>query len=148
MNLLSHLRQQGLRIIADGGRLLVEPGAAITDAIKSTIRINKAAILRELAAEAVERDNAILAAAQAAHPMLEEDRAALTLGRLDICGNCSRYAFGPDPAGSGSCSLHGDGLLAFAMPFDCREFDAMETPAAPRYLADPARHQAVRHEAA
>jgi hypothetical protein len=133
MGVLAHLRNQGLRITADGGRLLVEPRAAITEAIKSTIRVNKGAILRELSAEASDRHTAIQAAGQAARPVLDDFRQALALGRLHVCGNCSRYTFGTDPAGGGTCSLHGDGLLAF-LPFDCRDFTGAETPTAPASL--------------
>ena len=134
MGVLAHLREHGLRITADGGRLLVEPRTAITEAIKSTIRVNKGAILRELSAEASDRRTAIQAAAQAASPVLDDFRQALVLGRLHVCGNCSRYTFGQDPAGAGTCSVHGDGLLAFAMPFDCRDFEVSPTPTAPSYL--------------
>jgi len=135
MGVLAHLRNQGLRITADGRRLLVEPRAAITEAIKSTIRVNKGAILRDLSAEASDRRAAIQAAAQAASPVLDDFRPALLLGRLHVCGNCSRSAFGQDPAGAGTCSMHGDGLVAFAMPFECREFQVSPTPTAPAYLA-------------
>jgi hypothetical protein len=66
---------------------------------------------------------------------------ALLRGRLHLCGNCSRYSFGPDPANAGTCSVHGDGLLAFAMPFDCRDFEVSPTPTAPAYL--PGKNRAV-----
>jgi hypothetical protein len=75
---------------------------------------------------------AIIAAREAAG--LDYWRATLLLGRLHLCGNCSRYIFGHDPAGAGTCSMHGDGLLAFAMPFDCRDFLVSPTPAAPAFL--------------
>ena len=87
--------------------------------------------LKELAAEvakripatlAAERSVSIQAARYAAADALERLHAGISSGRLRICGDCSRYTFGSDPAGAGNCALHGDGLLAFAMLFDCREF--------------------------
>lgn len=59
---------------------------------------------------------------------LDRWREALALGRLHLCGNCARYTFGADPAGAGTCALHGDGLLAFAMPFDCADFTMRPAP--------------------
>jgi len=80
--------------------------------------------------------SAIIAARDAAD--LEHWRAALILGRLHLCGNCTRYSFGEDPAGPGTCALHGEALLAFAMPFKCSDFAASATPAAPAYVPDAA----------
>jgi hypothetical protein len=84
---------------------------------------------------AAERDGAIRSAT--ASPALARFREALTLGRLHLCGNCARYTFGPEPAGAGTCSIHGDGLLAFAMPFGCRGFRVSERPPAPDFLRKP-----------
>src|ERR1700686_3749997 len=56
-----------------------------------------------------------ISAARDAAP-LSEYRAALMLGRLRLCGNCSRYTFDQDPAGAGTCALHGKGLLALDAP--------------------------------
>ncbi len=80
---------------------------------------------------------AIIAARDAAG--LEYWRAPLLLGQLHLCGNCSRYAFGSELAGSGTCSLHGDGLLAFAMPFPCADFVPSPTPTAPEFLTESPR---------
>lgn len=97
--------------------------------------------LRELAANvadrqpkirAIDRQGAIIAAQEAAP--LKEYRSALLLGRLHLCGNCSRYSFGPDPAGPGTCLDHGEGLLAFRLPFQCPSFQASQTPVAPDYM--------------
>jgi hypothetical protein len=134
MALLAELREQGVHISADGEALTAGPRAALTDAVRTTIRMHKAAILRELAVEAAGREQAI-AAARDTVP-LSEYRAALILGRLQLCGNCSRYTFGQDPASAGTCALHGEGLLAFAMPFGCRDFGASRVPAAAAYLPD------------
>jgi hypothetical protein len=143
VGVLASLREQGLRVTAEGQSLFVEPRLAITEALKSTIRINKGAILHELEVEDSERRAAIIAARAAAG--LEYWRAPLLLGRLHLCGNCSRYAFGPDPAGSGTCSLHGDLLLAFAMPFPCPDFVASPTPTAPEFLTESAQARAAEH---
>lgn len=124
MSLLAQLRGQGLHLKADGGKLLVQPRTAITDAVSATIRVNKATILRELAAISTARDAA----------GLEEWRAPLVLGRLHLCGNCARHTFGADPGGLGTCAVHGEGLVAFAMPFHCPEFQASKAPSAPEYL--------------
>jgi hypothetical protein len=80
---------------------------------------------------------AVIAARDAAG--IEYWRAPLLLGRLHLCGNCSRYAFGLDPTGSGMCSLHGAGPLAFAMPFDCTDFLVSQTPTAPEFLTESPR---------
>jgi hypothetical protein len=66
MSTLASLRRHGLRVKSDAGRLLVEPRAALTEALRSTIRINKGAILRELSAEAATRWQAIIAARETA----------------------------------------------------------------------------------
>jgi hypothetical protein len=78
---------------------------------------------------AVERDGVIRAASARASQTLAHFREALLLSRLDLCGNCSHYTFGPDPAAAGACTIHGDGLLAFVMPFDCRYFTVSLRPA-------------------
>ena len=132
MALLAELREQGVRVSAEGGALTAGPRSALTDAVRTTIRMHKAAILRELAASAADREKATASARDAAP--LGEYRAALVHGRLHLCGNCSRYSFGADPATAGTCALHGEGLLAFAMPFDCGDFEVSATPTAPAYL--------------
>jgi hypothetical protein len=132
MSPLGQLRAQGLRFTADGSRLLVSPRRALSKATKATIRINKAAILHELDAEAAARQGAIIAAEDAAN--LEEWHAPLVLGRLHLCGNCVHYTFGQDPAAPGTCSKHGDGLLAFAMPFECQEFVISRVRTARKFL--------------
>jgi hypothetical protein len=76
---------------------------------------------------------------------LEYWRGPLLLGQLQLCGNCSRYAFGHDPAGSGRCSLHGDGLLAFALPFDCPDFAVSPSPTAPEFLTESVRARVPEH---
>jgi hypothetical protein len=48
-DLIGHLKSMGLRLRADGDRLLVEPKQAITDEARQLIRENKAALLSELA---------------------------------------------------------------------------------------------------
>ena len=54
-DLLEHLRAVGLTITADGDRLAVTPRDLLTDALRSTIRENKAALLAALAPAPVSR---------------------------------------------------------------------------------------------
>jgi hypothetical protein len=130
--LLAELRAAGFSVAnATDSRLIVSPASRLTQEQRAQIQRHKPAILRELAAEAAERRQLIAAAAQASS--LEEWRAALVLGHLHVCGNCSRYAFGADPAGLGSCALHGDGFVAFAMPIHCPDFKPNAAPPAPVY---------------
>jgi hypothetical protein len=143
VGVLGSLRGLGLRVRAQDQKLFVEPRSAITEEIKSTIRINKGAILRELEIEGAKRCAAVIAARDAAG--LDYWRAALVLGHLHLCGNCDSYAFGADPAGLGSCKKHGDGLLAY-LPFSCRDFVASKFPTAPAFLPDPDGDLARRQE--
>jgi hypothetical protein len=75
---------------------------------------------------------AIIAAREAAG--LEEWRAPLILGRLHLCGNCQQFTFGTDPAGLGTCALHGE--AAPFLPFDCPDFEVSAQPTAPADLPD------------
>jgi hypothetical protein len=86
---------------------------------------------RQVPTLGVEHRRAIIAAGESAR--LEDYRAALWLGLLHICGNCSRYSFGPDPAGPGTCAQHGGGLMAFRMPFACPDFQTSRSPTMPDY---------------
>jgi hypothetical protein len=106
----------------------------LTGEQRSQIRRHKPEILRELNAEAIERQGAILDAVNAAK--LEGFRASLILGRAHLCGNCSRFTFGADPGAAGTCALFGEGLVPFAMPFYCAQFEVSDTPWAPAYLPD------------
>jgi hypothetical protein len=110
----------------------VEPRAAITEATRATIRINKAALLRELEAETQDRRQVIRAASEGTQ--LRQYRDALVLGRLHLCGNCARFVFGPDPAGPGVCSKFGFGLVPFLAPFWCSAFAPSDNPVAPELL--------------
>lgn len=49
MALLAQLRERGLRVVAQGDALLVEPRSALTDELRAMIRANKPQLLRELA---------------------------------------------------------------------------------------------------
>jgi hypothetical protein len=118
----------------------------LTGEQRAQIRRHKPEILRELHAEATELQAAISEAVKAAK--LEDSRASLILGRLHLCGNCSHFTFGADPAGPGSCALFGDGLVAFAMPFYCSKFQPSATPAAPSFLPDEDGTMAIEHELA
>jgi hypothetical protein len=135
MGLLGQLRDQGLQFTAEGDRLNVQPRAALTDALRTTIRINKPAILRALKVEWEAHRKALQITRDAAP--LEEYRAGLTLGRLHLCGNCSAFTFASDPASMGQCSRFGDAWPF--VPFYCAAFQASPTPAAPAYLPQPHR---------
>jgi hypothetical protein len=127
MALLAELREQGVRLSADGETVTVRPRAALTDALRATIRMHKAAILRELAAEAVNRRKAIAAARDAAP--LSEYRAALILGRLHLCANCAQFTFGSEPT-RGQCRLFGVEAIAF-VPFQCPDYQVSASPTVP-----------------
>jgi hypothetical protein len=134
--LLAQLRSAGFRVAGGAdASLIVSPASRLSEERRVQVRLHKHEILRELAAEAAERHATILAASDAAG--LEAWCAPLILGRLHLCGNCDRYTFGSDPADLGTCALHGEGLVALAMPFHCPDFQASGTPAAPEYLPDP-----------
>ena len=49
--MLAELRAKGFKLTVDGGTLLVEPRALLTEELRARIRSNKAAIIRELADE-------------------------------------------------------------------------------------------------
>lgn len=133
MSPLAQLRAQGLHITAAGNRLLVSPREALGDAARTTIRVNKASILRELATEASERRAAVAAARDAAG--LGEWVTPLIHGRLVVCGNCVSFQFGDDPAGLGRCTAYDTAAAAF-IPFPCEGFEASSTPTASAYLPD------------
>jgi len=115
--LLDRYREAGYTITAEANALRVVAEHPISDRIRQVFKAKKPELLRELAAEY--REKAIFAARDAAD--LGDWRAPLDLGRLHLCGNCARFAFGPDAGGLGTCALHGDGLLPF-LPFDCPDF--------------------------
>ena len=131
MAVLTHLREQGLTVSANSGRLIVGPRAALTVAIRTTIRINKGAILRDLSAEARGRAMAIVSAREAS--CIADFRHALVFGGFVVCGNCSRFTFGTDPAGDGQCSTFNENAAPF-VPFTCSEFELSPTPTAPACL--------------
>lgn len=67
---------------------------------------------------------------------LAEWRAALMLGRLVLCGNCSAFQFGADPTGFGHCQRFDTEAAPFC-PSPCAGFAPSATPTAPAYLPDP-----------
>ena len=67
---------------------------------------------------------------------LAEYRAALLLGRLVICANCSAFIPADDPYGLGRCSRYTEEAWPF-VPFKCVGFDISERPLAPALLPDP-----------
>jgi len=125
MPLLRALRAHGLRITSDGQRILVSPREALSEAAKTTIRINKAAILRELEAEASERQTAILAARDASG--LQKWYAPLVLGRLNVCNNCDAFRFGAKPPGSATAAATIPRQHRFVR-FSARDFRSRRSP--------------------
>src|SRR3989442_15481513 len=109
MGLLTQLREQGVHITADGDKLVARAKRALTETVRTTIRANKGALVREIAGEAGARRMALIAARDAAD--LAGYRGALISGRVHLCANCSRFSFGTDPAGPGTCSRFGEGLV-------------------------------------
>jgi hypothetical protein len=144
--LVGELRAAGFSLSFQAATLYVEPASGLTPVQRSQIRRHKPEILRELHAEATEFRSAVSEAINAAR--LEDFRASLIRGRLHLCGNCSHFTFGADPAGPGSCALFGDGLVPFALPFNCVEFQVSDTPSAPAYLPDPEGRLALERELA
>jgi hypothetical protein len=132
--ILTRLREHGLRLKPAGEHVIVEPRSALTDELRTLIRSHKPAILRELANEAEERRRAIIQARDAAP--LSDFRAAFVMGRLHLCGNCSRFIFGADPGALGHCQRFNLETAPF-VPFWCAGFEVSRTPAAPDYLPDP-----------
>jgi len=49
--MLRQLRAKGLKLSVEGDKLIVGPRALLTDALRGLIRLNKAAMLQELADE-------------------------------------------------------------------------------------------------
>lgn len=76
-----------------------------------------------------------IVAARDAAP-LADFREALILGRLVICGNCSRFTFDADPAGLGRCDRWDIEAFPF-VPFYCAGFHLSRTPTAPAFVPDP-----------
>lgn len=130
--MLAELRAAGLRLTANSGTLYVEPASALTDELRATIRVHKSAILRELAEESRARSRAILAARDGAS--LGDFRAALVVGRLHVCCNCSAFSFGADAAGVGHCERFNVDAWPF-VPFWCSGFKAAIRPLAPDFVA-------------
>ena len=71
--------------------------------------------------------------------------AALTLGRLMLCGNCARFNFGEEPAQLGHCRRFDVEAWPF-VPFWCSGFELSATPAAAAYLPDPDGSRALSRE--
>lgn len=133
MGLLSRLRDQGLRVGLAHGRLTVAPRSALTDAVRTTIRVNRDALIRELGAEARSQHAAVIAARDAS--MLAEFTRALEAGALQVCCNCRHFSFASDPTAPGQCAHYAEEVMAF-VPFQCRAFARTRHPIAPMYLPE------------
>jgi hypothetical protein len=66
---------------------------------------------------------------------LADFRAALVLGRLVVCCNCTYFTAGAEPGGLGRCRQFAAETWAF-VPFVCGGFTVSPRPAAPAYLPD------------
>lgn len=133
MTLLAELREGGFRVSAREGLLFVEPRTALTDEIRRRIRGGKAELLEALGAEY-----------QAGLDTAREFKAALLLGRLHLCANCSHFIPGPGPLDIGHCQCFD--VESFPLvPFECSGFRVSPKPQVPQLLPDPdgagARHQ-------
>jgi len=108
--------------------------------------------LRQLAARVTERQPVVLEAdrrratiaAREAAP-LADFQAGLVLGQLVICGNCSSFAVGADPATLGHCRRYSTESWPF-VPFACAGFTASPKPAAPAFVPDPDGRRALTCE--
>jgi hypothetical protein len=132
MGLLTQLRDQGLRIGFEEGRLTVSPRSSLTEAARTMIRINRDAIVRELTNE-TERNGAVIAARDASD--ISEFPNALRTGALQLCCNCAHFTFAADPAAPGQCAQLREEVMAF-VPFTCRIFALAREPVATRYLPE------------
>lgn len=64
---------------------------------------------------------------------LHDFRYALTLGRLQICGNCLHFTAGQEPNPAGHCT-HYDADTEPFIPFDCPAYCPGDKPLAPAYM--------------
>jgi hypothetical protein len=106
MALLAQLRNEGLTLRAVGEQLLVEPRSALSDSLRSTIRANKTAIVRELKDEvayALEARQEKLESQLRAHPELRR--------AFDVEGAPIRAGPGP-PVSAVLAVRHGDHILS------------------------------------
>jgi hypothetical protein len=147
MSAVARLREAGLRLMARGDTLIVEPRSALTDELRAVIRENKPAILRELASETSKAFATRRSAAVSAGPGMSDFGAALVLGRLHVCCNCRHFEFADEPSALGHCRQLGVESWPF-VPFWCARFEASKTPVAPIFLHDPAGALACAKECA
>ena len=113
-------------------RRLARPGtpsgrfaAPRTEAARTTIRINRDGLLRELGAEAHSWHEALIAARDASD--ISEFSNALRAGALSVCCNCAHFTFAADPAAPGQCALLREEVWPF-VPFTCRTFAPAAEP--------------------
>jgi hypothetical protein len=132
--MLAELRAAGFRVNAENGILFIDPASHLTEAQRAQVRRHKPEILRELADEARSQRLAITKTRD--ESCLPDYRAALVLGRLHICCNCSSYRFGAVPAALGHCQRFDVEAWPF-VPIWCSGFDASPSAVAPAFLPDP-----------
>ena len=133
--ILGRLKAAGLDARPQGGNVVVSPRDLLNDELLEVIRANKAAILKELAAETAEARKARRSATTNADPLPLDFRAALACGRLHVCCNCQQFKFAPDPGGLGHCG-HFDVEAWPFVPFWCSGFAPDKTPVLPALAPD------------
>ncbi|HXQ31811.1 MAG TPA: hypothetical protein VN790_07605 [Steroidobacteraceae bacterium] len=114
----------GVTLRVDGAFIVADPREALTPEARDLIRAHKADLIATLAGSCF--------------GLSAEFRAAVALGRLHLCGNCSRFAVGRNPTGPGHCVFFNIETWPY-VPFNCSRFEVSPAPAA----ADPKPHQSV-----
>ena len=107
--LLQRFRDFGYELRPEGDALRVVAERPVTERARKVLSEHKAKLLQELALESVA-------------PYLSAYRDALTLGRLQLCANCSHFDWSADPAALGHCRLFDTESAAFA-PFSCPGYE-------------------------
>lgn len=110
MSPLQQLRAEGFRVTSSGGKLVVEPRSALTDATRQTIRASKAEILAE-----IERDAPL--------DLRPGFQAALRLGKLVTCWRCENFQPRSGAYPDGHCGRL-DAPAWRHVPFQCAEYAA------------------------
>ena len=116
--ILDHLRCRGMRVRADGSRLIVAPRDALTDELRGLIRQNKAALLAAIASPAGPGP-------EAAHirmnEMMREFADGLRAGCLVACERCAEFVSRPNQAPDGWCQQFQAETWS-RLPFRCAQY--------------------------
>ena len=120
-SLLAKYRECGYRISREGASLKVDADHPLSERMRNVFKERKADLLRELAIEE-------------AAAGLKDWCAALVLGRLHLCVNCTYFCWNSNnPEGVGQCRHFELEAAPFA-PFHCSRFAAADAPAIPHLL--------------